>query len=109
MKQRELNFEPFHAVGAAPNAGATADELDAFEAGTGLSLTPQVRAFYGSTNGLTIIGGGWMEILVLAEVMPNTEGMWRYGSRRVCEAIANGEFARAKDAWLSSQRFSLIE
>ena len=64
----------FHAVGAAPNPGATADELDAFEARTGLSLPPQVRDFYGSTNGLTIEGGRWMKILSLAEVMPYVEG-----------------------------------
>jgi hypothetical protein len=62
----------FQAVGAAPNPGATAAELDAFEARTGLSLPPQVRAFYGSTNGLTI--GGWMRILPLAEVMPYVDG-----------------------------------
>ena len=47
----------FHAVGAAPNPGATSAELDAFEARTGLSLPPQLRAFYGSTDGLTIDGG----------------------------------------------------
>jgi SMI1/KNR4 family protein SUKH-1 len=48
----------FHAVGAAPNPGATAAELDAFEVRTGLSLPPQLRAFYGYTNGLTIDDGG---------------------------------------------------
>jgi hypothetical protein len=64
----------FHAVGAAPNPGATAEELDAFEARTGLSLPPQVRDFYGSTNGLTIESGGWMKILTLAEVMPYVAG-----------------------------------
>jgi hypothetical protein len=79
----------FHAVGATPNPGATVAELDAFEAHTGLSLPPQLRAFYGSTNGLTIDGGGsryvsmrpaaWMKILPLAEVMPYVEGMRRYG------------------------------
>jgi SMI1 / KNR4 family (SUKH-1) len=68
----------FHTVGAAPNPGATAAELDAFEARTGPSLPPQLRAFYKSTNGLTI-GDGWpaarMKILPLAEVMPYVEGM----------------------------------
>src|SRR5688572_9585470 len=64
----------FHTVGATPNPGAAADELDAFEARTGLSLPPQVRAFYGATNGLTIESGGWMKILTLAEVMPYVEG-----------------------------------
>jgi hypothetical protein len=48
----------FHAVGAAPNPGVTAEELDAFEAHMGLSLPPQVRAFYRATNGLTIDGDG---------------------------------------------------
>jgi len=83
----------FHAVRAAPNPGATAAELDAFEARTGLSLPPQLRAFYGSTNGLTIDGGGlrygsvrpaaWMKILTLAEVMPYVEGMRQYGIPQV--------------------------
>jgi hypothetical protein len=69
----------FHAVHATPNAGATAEELDAFEAHTGLSLPPQVRAFYGATNGLTIEGDGRMEILPLAEVVPYIDGMRGYG------------------------------
>jgi len=83
----------FHAVGAAPNPGATAAELDRFEARTGLSLPSQLRAFYGSANGLTIDGGGsryvsvrpaaWMEMLPLAEVMPYIEGMRRYGFPQV--------------------------
>jgi hypothetical protein len=63
-----------HTVGATPNPGAAADELDVFEARTGLSLPPQVRAFYGATNGLTIESGGRMKILPLAEVMPYVEG-----------------------------------
>jgi hypothetical protein len=74
-----------HAVGATPNPGATATELDAFEARTGLSLPPQRRAFYASTNGSTIDGdasryvsmrpAAWMEILPLAKVVPYVEGM----------------------------------
>jgi SMI1 / KNR4 family (SUKH-1) len=78
----------FHAVGAAPNPGATAAELDAFEVRTGLSLPPQLRAFYGYTNGLTIDDGGlrygsvrpaaWMKILPLTEVIPYVEGMRQY-------------------------------
>ena len=35
----------FHAVGAAPNPGATAAQLDALEARTGLLLPPQLRVF----------------------------------------------------------------
>ena len=73
----------FHAVAATPNPGATAAELDAFEARNGLSLPPQLRTFYGSTNGLTIAGGGWMKILPLAEVMPYIEGMREYGIPQV--------------------------
>jgi hypothetical protein len=84
----------FHAVGATPNRGATAAELDSFEASTGLSLPPQLRAFYGSTNGLTIDGNGsryvtnmrpaaWMEILPLAEVTRYVEGMRRFGISQV--------------------------
>ena len=83
----------FQAVGAAPNPGATAAELDAFEARTGLSLPPQLRVFYGSTNGVTIDGGGsryvsvlpaaWMKILPLTEVMPYVEGMRQYGIPQV--------------------------
>jgi hypothetical protein len=73
----------FHAVGAALTPGATATELDAFEARTGLSLPPQLRAFYGSTNGLTIDGGGRMKILPLAEVMPYVESMREYGIPQV--------------------------
>jgi hypothetical protein len=83
----------FHAVGAAPKPGATPAELDAFEARTGLSLPPQLRAFYGATNGLTIDGGGsryvsmrpaaWMKILPFAEVMQYVEGMRRYGIPQV--------------------------
>jgi hypothetical protein len=69
----------FRAVGAAPNPGATAAELDAFEARTGLSLPPQLRDFYRSTNGLTLGGGGCMKVLPLAEVMPYIEGMRDYG------------------------------
>jgi hypothetical protein len=88
----------FHAVGATPNPGATAAELDAFEAGTGLSLPASLRAFYEAANGLTIDGGGsgyyvngarpvrptaWMEILSLAKVAPYVEGMRRYGIPQV--------------------------
>jgi hypothetical protein len=83
----------FHTVGATPNPGATAAELDAFETRTGLSLPPQLRAFYGATKGLTIDGDGsryvsvrpaaWMEILPLAKVMPYVEGMRRDGIPRV--------------------------
>ena len=83
----------FHTVGAAPNAGATAVELDAFEARTGLSLPAQLRTFYMSTNGLTIDGNGsryvsvrpaaWMEILPLAKVVPYVEGMRQYGIPQV--------------------------
>jgi hypothetical protein len=73
----------FHAVGAAPNPGAPAAELDAFEARTGLSLPPQLRAFYASTNGLTIEGGGWMKILPLAEVPTYVEGMRGWGIPQV--------------------------
>ena len=40
-----------HAVGATPNPGATAAELAAFEARTGLSLPSQLRAFYGLRTG----------------------------------------------------------
>jgi len=76
----------FRTVGAAPNPGATAAELDAFEARMGLSLPPQLRAFYGSTNGLTI-GDVWpanrMKILPLAEVMPYVECMRQYGVPQV--------------------------
>jgi hypothetical protein len=78
-----------HTVGATPNPGATAAELNAFEARAGLSLPPQLRAFYGSTNGLTIEGdssryvsvrpAAWMEILPLARVVPYVEGMRGYG------------------------------
>jgi hypothetical protein len=82
------------AVGAAPNPGATAAELGAFETRTGLSLPPQLRAFYGSTNGLTIDGNGsrfvsnmrpapWMKILPLAEVIPYVEGMRQFGIPQV--------------------------
>src|SRR5215470_9029 len=83
----------FHTVGAAPNAGATAVELDAFEARMGLSLPAQLRTFYMSTNGLTIDGNGsryvsvrpaaWMEILPLAKVVPYVEGMRQYGIPQV--------------------------
>src|SRR5262245_32189203 len=72
-----------HAVGAAANPGATAAELDSFETRTGLSLPPQLRDFYRSTNGLTIGGGGWMKVLPLAEVMPYVQGMRDYGVPQV--------------------------
>jgi hypothetical protein len=41
----------FDAVDATPNPGAMAIELDAFEVRTGLSLPPQLRAFYEATTG----------------------------------------------------------
>jgi SMI1/KNR4 family protein SUKH-1 len=76
----------FHTVSAAPNPGATAAELDAFEARMGLSLLPQLRAFYASTNGLTtddVWPANRMKILPLAEVMPYVEGMRQYGIPQV--------------------------
>jgi hypothetical protein len=73
----------FHAVGAAPSAGATAAELDTFESRTGLSLPPPLRAFYRSTNGLTIEGGGCMKILPLAGVPTYVEGMREWGIPQV--------------------------
>jgi hypothetical protein len=68
--------------------------LDAFETSTGLSLPPQVRAFYGATNGLTIDGdssryvtnmrpAAWMEIQPLAKVTQYVEGMRRFGIPQV--------------------------
>ena len=76
----------FHAVPAALNPGATATELDAYEARTGLSLPPQLRAFYGSTNGLTIDSvwpADWMKILPLADVLTYVEGMREWGIPQV--------------------------
>lgn len=58
--------------------GATASELSAFEARSGLSLPSQLRTFYQLSNGATVLQGE-MIILSLAEALSQFRDMREYG------------------------------
>lgn len=56
-------------LGLSPRAGATDAGLNAFESKTGLTLPPEIRAFYRASNGLDVAREGFM-ILSLDSALP---------------------------------------